>query len=136
MDEKNAFEIDFPNLNFNNIKYISKLTSFHGIGRSLYQDTTTNIYYLHETESSYSDNVPDYHKWHIYNISYNLSYDKIYIDDLDNSEDFKTDTLRLQQQNELTKKYKQQEQQKQEKLLKNKSSSLRLEKLKQIHQNG
>ena len=46
--KREAFEKKFPNVNYDNLKQITYLTSFHEIGRCLYQDTTTNIYYLHQ----------------------------------------------------------------------------------------
>jgi hypothetical protein len=80
--KREAFERDLPNVNYDNLKRITSLTSFHEIGRTLYQDTTTNVYYLHQTEDSWSDTVPDMHRWCIYDFVKNFSFDKFYIEKL------------------------------------------------------
>jgi len=80
--KREAFKKKYPNLNYDNLKRITSLTSFHEIGRTLYQDTTTNIYYLHQTEDSWSDTVPDMHRWCLYDFVKNFSFDKFYIEKL------------------------------------------------------
>lgn len=56
--------IESWNLDFNDVKMVSSLCSFHEIMRAIYQRNDTLQYIYIETEDSYRDGVDDYFKWY------------------------------------------------------------------------
>ena len=65
-----SFETQFNNLvkswhlDINDVKIVSRLSSFHEVMRAIYQRNDTQQYLYIETEDSFRDGVDDYFKWY------------------------------------------------------------------------